>query len=204
MTFEDHRIGSPLGHSGHPLISIARITGISLFFQLIQTAAVKGWKVFLLGASPDSNQGAFVTLSAQYPGLEIVGHIDGFFQDSQEVVRTINASGADIVFVAMGSPKQEFWIAEHREAIDAPFCMGVGGTFDVVSGQAKWAPSFSARPARSGCIDSSVIPGAGGGSRCCPGLPGWWLRRNCLGVGSANNESVCGGGAERMTLCLIG
>ena len=130
------------GHSGHPLISIARITGISLFFQLIQTAAVKGWKVFLLGASPDSNQGAFDTLSAQYPGLKIVGHIDGFFQDSQEVVRQVNASGADIVFVAMGSPKQEFWIAEHREAIDAPFCMGVGGTFDVVSGKAKWAPSF--------------------------------------------------------------
>lgn len=51
-------------------------------------------------------------------------------------MRQVNASGADILFVAQNSPLQEFWIAEHRETLDAPFCMGVGGTFEVVSGKA--------------------------------------------------------------------
>ncbi|MBV5327484.1 MAG: WecB/TagA/CpsF family glycosyltransferase, partial [Chlorobium sp.] len=105
-------------------------------------AAQKGWRIFLLGASAESNQGACDKLAAEYPGLKIVGRIDGYFQNSDEVVNRINASGADLVFVAMGSPKQERWIDENRPALDAPFCMGVGGTFDVVSGKAKWAPAF--------------------------------------------------------------
>lgn len=122
--------------------SIPRITGISLFFELIRRAHTKGWRIFLLGASPESNLGAVNNLLADYPGLQVVGHVDGFFKDTAEVIRKINASGADIVFVAMGSPKQEVWIDENRNNIDAPFCMGVGGTFDVVSGKAKWAPAI--------------------------------------------------------------
>lgn len=122
--------------------SISRITGISLFFELVKSAEKKEWKVFLLGASPDSNQGAFSKLAEEYPSLKIVGRVDGYFKDSGEVIRQINDSGADIVFVAMGSPKQELWISENREAINAAFCMGVGGTFDVVSGKVKWAPPF--------------------------------------------------------------
>lgn len=122
--------------------SITRITGVSLFFELVKSAEKKGWKIFLLGASPESNKGAFDKLSDDYPSLKVVGRVDGYFKDTQEVVRQINQSGADIVFVAMGSPKQELWIAENREAIEATFCMGVGGTFDVVSGKVKWAPPF--------------------------------------------------------------
>lgn len=123
-------------------IPISRITGISLFFELVRSAAAKGWKVFLLGASPESNQGAFAKLMDEYPSLKIVGKVDGYFEDTQAVIRQINDSDTDILFVAMGSPKQELWIAEHRDAIEALFCMGVGGTFDVVSGKAKWAPAF--------------------------------------------------------------
>lgn len=119
-----------------------RITGVALFYELIREAAQQGWKVFLLGAAPESNQGASKKLLEAYPTLAVVGEIDGYFHSSREVVSKINLSGADIVFVAMGSPKQELWIAEHRDAIDAPFCMGVGGTFDVVSGKAKWAPAW--------------------------------------------------------------
>lgn len=121
---------------------ITRITGVSLFFELVKSAEKKGWKIFLLGASPESNKGAFEKLSDDYPSLKIVGRVDGYFKDTQEVVRQINQSGANIVFVAMGSPKQELWIAENREAIEATFCMGVGGTFDVVSGKVEWAPPF--------------------------------------------------------------
>ena len=120
--------------------SIPRITGISLFNELVRAAEKNAWKIFLLGASPESNQGTEQNLLTTHPNLKIVGRRDGYFQDSAEVVAQINTSGADIVFVAMGSPKQELWIHENRADIEAPFCMGVGGTFDVVSGKAKWAP----------------------------------------------------------------
>ena len=122
--------------------TIVRITGIQFFLELIAEAEKEGLKVFLLGASPKSNEGAFQKLIEAHPHLQIVGHQDGYFKDSQAVVQKINDSGADLLFVAMGSPKQEFWIAEHRETITAPFCMGVGGTFDVISGCVKWAPKI--------------------------------------------------------------
>ena len=116
--------------------------GVAFFFELVKKAAGKGWKVYLLGASPESNQGAYETLLANNPGLKIVGRHDGYFDDSGKVIEDVNRSEADILFVAMGSPKQEQWIAENREAINASFCMGVGGTFDVVSGKVKWAPAI--------------------------------------------------------------
>ena len=122
--------------------SLKRITGVALFFELVKKAAEKGWKIYLLGASPESNQGAYDALLAKYPGLSIVGRHDGYFEDSDRVIEDINRSAADILFLAMGSPKQEQWIAENRDKINAAFCMGVGGTFDVVSGKVKWAPAI--------------------------------------------------------------
>ncbi|GAH47619.1 unnamed protein product, partial [marine sediment metagenome] len=79
-------------------------------------------------------------LIEMHPGLHIVGRRDGYFEDSAAVVDQINASRADLLFVAMGSPKQELWITEHRDAINASFCMGVGGTFDIISGKTRRAP----------------------------------------------------------------
>lgn len=119
---------------------VRRCTGADLFFELIAASAKRGWKVFLLGASAESNEGAYTALTARYPDLQIVGRQDGYFEDDEAVVRQISASGADLVFVAMGSPRQEFWITKHRKAITAPFCMGVGGTFDVAAGTVKRSP----------------------------------------------------------------
>lgn len=124
---------------------INRITGCDLFFKTVSLASQKGWRVFLLGASPESNSGACKNLKQRYPDLQIVGRQDGYFKDSAEVVDRINKSQADLLFVAMGSPKQEYWIAEHREAINAAFCMGVGGSFDVASGYLKRAPRIFQR-----------------------------------------------------------
>jgi len=121
---------------------IKRCTGCDLFFELNAAAAERGWNVFLLGASPESNAAACARLREMYPALRVVGNRDGYFHDSEEVVAEINAAGTDLLFVAMGSPKQERWIAEHRRAIGAPFCMGVGGTLDVVSGKARRAPKL--------------------------------------------------------------
>jgi len=122
--------------------SIKRITGCDLFFKLLSLASDKNWGVFLLGASPESNARACINLRRKYPGLRIVGNQDGFFDDSDKVVEKINSSGADLLFVAMGSPKQEQWIWRHRKAINACFCMGVGGSFDVASGNLKRAPTI--------------------------------------------------------------
>lgn len=118
---------------------LKRCTGCDLFFHLIERASEKGWRVFVLGASPESNEQACSTLSERYPGLQIVGRRDGYFDDSSQVVRQVNDSRADLLFVALGSPKQELWIARHRRELNPPFCMGIGGTLDVVSGQAKRA-----------------------------------------------------------------
>ncbi|PLX86471.1 MAG: glycosyltransferase [Desulfuromonas sp.] len=124
---------------------IDRITGVALFFELIRAAADNQWRVYLLGASPDVNDAAAKQLQNDHPNLNIVGRQDGYFQEAAAVVDAINASDAQLVFVAMGSPKQEIWIAEHRDQINAQFCMGVGGTFDVVCGKVSWAPEFFRR-----------------------------------------------------------
>lgn len=122
--------------------AIKRCTGCDLFLKVLPYAARKGWGVFMLGASAESNAGACARLEQTYPDLRIVGRQDGYFTDSARVVEQINVSGADLVFVAMGSPTQEYWIAKHRDQIDAPFCMGVGGSFDVVSGRIRRAPAI--------------------------------------------------------------
>jgi len=120
--------------------SIKRCTGCDLFFRLLLLASRKGWGVYLLGASAKSNAAACSELQKMYPDLRVVGCQDGYFEDSQAVVEQINSSGAKLLFVAMGSPKQEYWIWRNRQAIDANFCMGVGGSFDVVAGGLRRAP----------------------------------------------------------------
>lgn len=125
--------------------SIKRVTGCDLFFRLVSRAAQKGWRVFMLGASEESNALACSRLCQKYPGLQIVGRHSGFFKDAGRVIEQINASQADLLFVAMGSPTQEYWIASHRAQINAPFCMGVGGSFDVAAGTIKRAPAIFRR-----------------------------------------------------------
>lgn len=121
---------------------LKRCTGVQLFFDLIANAAEDDFKVFLLGATLESNKLACSNLLDMYPDLKIVGHQHGYFQNSSAVVKQINESEAELLFVAMGSPKQELWLAEHKSEINAYFCMGVGGTFDLISGKAKRAPKF--------------------------------------------------------------
>jgi len=125
--------------------ALRRCTGCDLFFALIARAAETGWKVFFLGASPDSNAQACQALLKRYPRLRVVGRQDGSFSDSTQVVRQINDSGADLLFVGMGSPGQEFWIGENLGRLNARFAMGVGGSFDVASGRAMRAPKIFRR-----------------------------------------------------------
>lgn len=122
--------------------SIKRCTGCDLFFKILSLATLKKWGVYLLGASAESNATTCSKLQKIYPDLRIVGYHDGYFEDSDAVIEQINYSGAKLLFVAMGSPKQEEWIWHHRQDINANFCMGVGGSFDIVSGSLMRAPKI--------------------------------------------------------------
>lgn len=119
---------------------IHRCTGCDLFTRLIEHAAAVGHGIFLLGASPEVNKAACENLKLRFPGLRIVGARDGYFSDDADVVEAINASGADLLFVAMGSPRQEYWLTANGERLDVPFRMGIGGSLDVISGKVRRAP----------------------------------------------------------------
>ena len=124
---------------------LRRCTGVDLFLELVRVASVEGWSVFLYGASPESNEGARAALLDMYPTLRIAGTQHGYETDDPSLVARINESKAELLFVALGSPKQEYWIARNRASLAVPFCMGVGGSFDVLSGKAKRAPRFFRR-----------------------------------------------------------
>ena len=120
--------------------SIVRCTGCDLFFRSLGLADRKQWSIYLLGASSQSNIAAQEKILSMYPNLRIAGWQDGYFKNSYNVTKKINASGANLLFVALGSPKQEYWISRHWHAINTNLCMGVGGSFDIASGSLKRAP----------------------------------------------------------------
>jgi len=126
---------------------IPRVTGVGLFFELLALAEREGLRVFLLGADPKTSARARDILRGRYPRLQCVGCRDGYFRadESPTIVEEINTSKADMLFVALGSPKQERWIAQYRPQLETPFCMGVGGSIDVLSGRVKRAPGIFRR-----------------------------------------------------------
>jgi exopolysaccharide biosynthesis WecB/TagA/CpsF family protein len=99
-------------------------------------------RLFLLGARPGVAQEAAAALQLLAPQHEIVGTRDGYFPvgDAKKVAAGIAATGADVVLVAMGNPRQERFIAEHMQAMGAPLAMGVGALFDFLSGRVSRAP----------------------------------------------------------------
>jgi N-acetylglucosaminyldiphosphoundecaprenol N-acetyl-beta-D-mannosaminyltransferase len=113
--------------------------------ELMSEARRNEWKVFLLGATPESNQGAADALRRQYPGLQVVGRRDGYFEDSEDVVRRVNESRAQVLVVGMGSPRQEVWVAQHLDRLQPPCIVTVGGALDVLSGRVKRAPRLFRR-----------------------------------------------------------
>ena len=125
----------------------ARVTGIDLFERLVAEAARRGWSVFFFGASLESVRGVVERFSRAHPTLRVAGWRDGYFDkaESPAIADQIRRSRADLLFVAMGSPAQEFWIAENLERTGARFAMGVGGSFDHLSGRKPRAPQWMQR-----------------------------------------------------------
>lgn len=119
-----------------------RIAGIDLFEALMQRAAIKGWRVFLLGARDEIISSVCRIYIDRYPGLVIAGHRNGYWPADQDllVAEQVFQSKADLLFVAISSPRKEKFLNSCQDLMRVPFAMGVGGTFDVAAGKVKRAP----------------------------------------------------------------
>ena len=124
-----------------------RVAGIDLFEALMQRAATVGWRVFLLGATDEVVGGVKRAYEAKYRGLIIAGYRNGYWSSEEEpaVVEHIAAARADLLFVAISSPKKEQFLGRYQARMQVPFAMGVGGTFDVAVGKLKRAPLWMQR-----------------------------------------------------------
>ncbi|MDD4187279.1 MAG: WecB/TagA/CpsF family glycosyltransferase [Bacilli bacterium] len=118
-----------------------RITGIDFMIKMCEQAAKDCKKIFLCGAKPEVVKKAKKNLEIKYKNIKIVGTCSGYVSEL-EMIKAINKTNADIVFVALGSPKQEMFILNNKENLKYKVIMPVGGSFDVISGNIKRAPNL--------------------------------------------------------------
>ncbi len=119
-----------------------RVTGIDLFAELLAVCAREGFRPYLLGATVSTLHLALKRTLEIHPSLQVAGARDGYFtpEQEQEVVEDIRNSGSDCLFIGMTTPKKERFLAAHRDELNVPFIMGVGGSFDILAGQVRRAP----------------------------------------------------------------
>lgn len=127
---------------GRPLKE--RVTGIDLFDRLVEHAARRDLSVYFLGAKDEAVARVVERFRALHPRLRVAGYRNGYFsaQESDRIAEQIRESGADLLFVAMGSPTQEYWISSSLRRTGVRFALGVGGSFDHLSGLARRAPAW--------------------------------------------------------------
>ncbi len=119
-----------------------RVAGVDLMYNILNIAPKKGWRIYFLGARENVVNTVVSKTESKFPGIQIAGYRDGYFTEDEEldVVEDIKNSKADILFVAISSPKKEQFLNKYMNELMVPFCMGVGGSFDVFAGLVKRAP----------------------------------------------------------------
>jgi len=144
---------------GMPLVWIAKSRGLKevertygpdLLTAVAQLSPEKGYKHFFYGGTEEVCQKLRKILNEKYPGINIVGMVAPPFRDltdkeHKNVINQINDSKADILWVGLGSPKQDIWISTNRDRLDVPIMLGVGAAFDFISGVKKHAPRWIQR-----------------------------------------------------------
>jgi len=123
---------------GRPLKG--RAPGVDFAQGLLTRMSHTGRSLFLLGAKPGVAEQAAENLRKSHPGLLICGTHDGYFQEDGPVIEAIRAAKADVVFVCLGAPKQEKWMAKNGPATGAKLAVGLGGCLDVFAGNVRRAP----------------------------------------------------------------
>ncbi|MBY7144638.1 WecB/TagA/CpsF family glycosyltransferase [Virgibacillus sp. NKC19-3] len=120
-----------------------RIAGYDLMMELLELAEAEGLSCYFLGAKEDVNEKTVSEAKKKFPGLSIAGRHHGFFDiDDPEIVAQVVQTDPDLIFVALGLPRQEQWIAKHKDKFRKGLFMGIGGSFDILAGEVKRAPEI--------------------------------------------------------------
>ena len=129
------RLGMPLKE---------KVAGIELGIHLLERCAAEGKRVFFLGAKPGIAERAKLEVEKKLPDIRIVGVQDGYFKPEEEpaLVERINGLDVDMLFVCLGAPKQEIWMASHKSVLKVGAMLGLGGTLDVLGNNVKRAPRW--------------------------------------------------------------
>ena len=119
-----------------------RVAGYDLSQELLRRAPQKNRRVFFFGSAPGVAEKAKQKAEELYPGISVVGVRNGYFssEEEPEIIREIREARPDLLLVALGVPKQEKWLNKHKEELDVPVSIGVGGTLDVMAGTMRRAP----------------------------------------------------------------
>jgi N-acetylglucosaminyldiphosphoundecaprenol N-acetyl-beta-D-mannosaminyltransferase len=118
-----------------------RVAGFDTMMDLLEVANQERFRIYLLGATQSVLERVMARLAAEYPNVEIIGAHNGFFDwEDESIAREIRELEPDLVFVALGVPKQEQWIARHFDSFEKGIFMGLGGSFDILAGEVPRAP----------------------------------------------------------------
>lgn len=122
----------------------ARVAGVDLFQELVKVCADKGYRPYFFGARQWVVEKVVETFEHRFPGLEVAGFRNGYFEAAEEsgIAADIRQSGADMLFVGFSSPMKENFLNKWMPVMEVPFCMGVGGSFDIVAGKTQRAPMW--------------------------------------------------------------
>ena len=123
-------------------VKLERVPGSEFIFDLCRLAQDKGHGVYFFGAKENVNRRSVEILKRRFPKLNVVGRSNGYFADSElpKIIGSINDSGAEILFLALGSPRQEKWFAAYKNQLRyIKICQGIGGTLDTIGGEVKRA-----------------------------------------------------------------
>jgi len=123
---------------------LRRTPGYDLVKRLLSNSAESPFSFYLLGGKPGVAETAAEKLMSATPSLKIAGFCDGYFSEEStpKIIEQINASGAEILLVALGAPKQEKWMYDNKSLLNPAVCIGIGGSLDVLAGKVALAPDF--------------------------------------------------------------
>jgi len=126
-------------------LRLCRVPGVELMKNICRLSAQKKYKLFIYGGEEGVNKMAVEVLQKRHPGIVIAGRANGYVDDAKmdDLIDKINAAHTEILFLALGSPIQEKWFAQHKDRLETVrICQGIGGTLDTIAGKVKRAPKM--------------------------------------------------------------